>query len=419
MLTVNKKQLCEDEHIAAGFRLCEVIRDYGYDAYLVGGCVRDILFNKHVHDVDVATNMPMNELNNKFYCQSNNGEKHGTILVNIAGDWIETTQFRMDGNYSDGRHPDEVKFSKSFEEDTKRRDFTINAIGLDADGKIVDYQGGQRDLENNLIRAVGNPEERFNEDALRILRAIRFAARFDFTIESKTGEAIKKCKDKLTLIARERIGDEIKKAAGYGIYEFYRFIDMLVDYQLTDIIDPGHFVNWTKAKKLLCRYLETSGFEEMRPLSDEQFVQQNLAFLLAHSTNIVEAIKEFRYDNKLLDVCKFIRKYQDLCMSDINDYANSVRFVELCRSKYLDIFLNYTNVHCMFELTKEQLELFKYIDEKLKQNHDIVAKAIDEVGVTGKYYGIVLTEYEEWFCTLTFKSKEPTEQEIIAHIKDV
>lgn len=160
------------------------------------------------------------ELKDKFYWHDNNGEKHGTILVNFAGHYIETTQFRADGNYSDGRHPDSVEFSKSFEEDTKRRDFTINAIGLDADGKIVDFQNGQKDIEAGIIRAVGDPVARFNEDALRILRALRFASRFMFTIEWNTARAIQETKHKLTLIARERIGDEIRKASEYGDTQF-------------------------------------------------------------------------------------------------------------------------------------------------------------------------------------------------------
>lgn len=417
MLTVNKKQLCEDEHIAAGFRLCEVIRDFGYDAYLVGGCVRDILFNKHVHDVDVATNMPMNELNNKFYCQSNNGEKHGTILVNIAGDWIETTQFRMDGNYSDGRHPDEVKFSQSFEEDTKRRDFTINAIGLDADGKIVDYQGGQKDLEDNLIRAVGNPEERFNEDALRILRAIRFAARFDFTIESTTSEAIKKCKDKLTLIARERIGDEIKKAASYGIYEFYRFIDMLIDYQLTDIIDSSHFVNWTRATRMLLRYLNECNLCNPMQLTDEEFVQQNLAFLLASSVCIEGAIKEFRYDNKLLDLCKFINKNQELGLLNSFNETNLYKLFLASKSKYFNIFLNYMYTSCLFELKTDELKKLDYVDTKLAEYHDYVAGIIENtLCLTGRAYGVALVDYEAWFCYKTFEGHEPTKMDIESHL---
>lgn len=167
-----------DDGVRSGVALCKDIEKFGHEAYIVGGCRGE----PGVHDVDIATNMPIDELYSKFKCTSNNGEAHGTILVIYDGIAFEVTQFRTDGEYSDGRHPDSVAFTKSFEEDTARRDFTINAMGIDADGNLIDCHGGEQDLENGILRTVGDAKQRFGEDALRIIRASRFAARFGIWI---------------------------------------------------------------------------------------------------------------------------------------------------------------------------------------------------------------------------------------------
>lgn len=186
-----------------------------YDAFLVGGCVRDGLMGVKPKDWDICTSATPDEMKAFFASHGvrtiDTGIKHGTITANMeeAG-CFEVTTFRIDGSYSDGRHPDEVKFTDNIEQDLSRRDFTINAMACNEDG-LVDPFGGVNDLKNKIIRCVGNPDERFEEDALRILRAMRFSAIYNFSIEEKTSLAIHQNKDKLLRISAERIQSEITK----------------------------------------------------------------------------------------------------------------------------------------------------------------------------------------------------------------
>jgi len=189
-----------------------------FDAYLVGGCVRDLLLKKIPKDWDITTNAAPEEIQkifeNTFY-----ENEFGTVGVvtqseNQTLKTIEITPYREEAKYSDKRHPDEVKWAKTLEEDLKRRDFTINALAMRVEKEkteIVDLFEGQKDLKNKIIRAVGNPEDRFNEDALRIMRAIRFSAELDFDIEEKTEKALKEKSGLLEMISKERIRDELVK----------------------------------------------------------------------------------------------------------------------------------------------------------------------------------------------------------------
>ena len=185
----------------------------GYSAYVVGGSVRDIVLGKVPHDYDVATSASPEETIRVFKEAGveffDNGAKHGTITAITPEGNVEATTFREDGFYSDLRRPDEVVFKTTIEEDVKRRDFTINAMYLDSEGNICDPEGGCEDCRRHLIRAVGNPEERFKEDALRILRGLRFSSKLGFEIESETLRAMEECADELHKISSERIAVEL------------------------------------------------------------------------------------------------------------------------------------------------------------------------------------------------------------------
>ena len=192
----------------------EKLNNHNYEAYIVGGCVRDQLLGKTPYDYDVTTNALPNEIKEVFSdCTiiDNNGEKHGTITVRYNHENIEITTFRYDGNYLDHRHPDEVRFTTNLRDDLERRDFTINAMASDINGKISDYFDGVADLNNRIIRAVGDPHKRFTEDALRILRALRFSAVLDFKIEDETLKAMYDLKDTVTYVSKERIKVELDK----------------------------------------------------------------------------------------------------------------------------------------------------------------------------------------------------------------
>ena len=186
-----------------------------FEAYLVGGCVRDLLLGKAPKDWDITTNANPEEIQKVFF-DSFYENDFGTVGVKTGSDdptlaVIEVTPYRIESKYSDKRHPDQVKFAKKLEDDLSRRDFTVNAIAMSRDGAVVDLFRGQSDLENKTIRAVGEPEERFDEDALRIMRAVRLASELDFSIEDKTRDAIEKKVGLLEFISKERIRDEFIK----------------------------------------------------------------------------------------------------------------------------------------------------------------------------------------------------------------
>ena len=184
----------------------------GYEAYLVGGFVRDLLLNRPTHDIDCATNALPDEIERVFsnYKQSQIGKDHGTIGVKVNQDWIEITTYRLDDETKDHRRPKSVIFTPLLKEDVIRRDFTINALAINQKGEIIDYVHGQEDLKAKVIRSVGNPELRFYEDSLRILRGIRFACQLNFEIEKNTLEAMHKHSYLLNALAVERIYQEFK-----------------------------------------------------------------------------------------------------------------------------------------------------------------------------------------------------------------
>ena len=187
------------------------LQRHGYDAYAVGGCVRDSILNRKPEDWDITTSAKPEQVKRIFRRTVDTGIEHGTVTVLIGKDGFEVTTYRVDGLYEDGRHPKEVTFTSRLEEDLKRRDFTINAMAYNDDERLVDAFGGMRDLNYHLIRCVGDPKERFSEDALRILRAVRFSAQLAFPIEPETAEAIKSLAPNLETISAERLQAELVK----------------------------------------------------------------------------------------------------------------------------------------------------------------------------------------------------------------
>lgn len=201
----------ETEQWQAGKKIIETLKRKGFEAVFVGGAVRDFVRSKEANDIDIATSALPEELKSIFKRTADVGLAHGTVLVIEDAIPIEVTTFRTDGEYEDHRRPTNVKFVRSLEEDLKRRDFTMNALAMTEDFHIIDLFDGQRDLENGIIRTVGNPLSRFNEDALRMLRAIRFTAQLGFSIETASFEAIKSCAHEITYVSIERISAELEK----------------------------------------------------------------------------------------------------------------------------------------------------------------------------------------------------------------
>ena len=203
--------------------LLNALHAAGYAAYAVGGCVRDSLLGRTAHDWDLCTSaLPQQvmELFGAAQCIPT-GLQHGTVTIKYGGQLYETTTFRTEGSYTDGRHPDAVQFVPDVREDLARRDFTINAMAYNEAEGLVDPFGGQKDLQNGLLRAVGEPQQRFTEDALRILRLYRFAARFGFALDAATARAARQLAPHLDCISAERIQEELAKllaAPQPGVY---------------------------------------------------------------------------------------------------------------------------------------------------------------------------------------------------------
>ena len=195
-------------------KMNNIFEKNGFKAYLVGGAVRDMFMNKEASDWDVATDATPEQVISAFKKVIPTGIAHGTVTVHFMGEEIEVTTFRIEQGYSDGRHPDKVSYASDIEEDLSRRDFTMNAIAVSLkDGSIVDPFNGKTDIKNKVIRSVGNPLERFNEDGLRPIRAIRFASQLGFEIETNTLQAIsnEKVLQKTSTISIERFRDELVK----------------------------------------------------------------------------------------------------------------------------------------------------------------------------------------------------------------
>ncbi len=216
-------------------KIITTLKNAGFEAYAVGGCVRDLILDRVPNDWDITTNAVPVEVKRLFRRTFDTGIEHGTVTVMLGEDHFEVTTYRLDGKYSDCRHPDEVSFTASLKEDLKRRDFTINALAYNEEDGLKDEFGGMSDLESGIIRAVGNAEERFTEDALRILRAFRFAAQLDFTIEEETLKAAVKLKENLRNISSERVMTELTKLLCSGHPDMIR---KLYESGITGILLP-------------------------------------------------------------------------------------------------------------------------------------------------------------------------------------
>lgn len=252
--------------------IAEKLEKNGFQAYLVGGCVRDLLMKRKPKDWDFTTNARPEEIQ-KIFPKSFYENKFGTVTVITEASeetlkTVEITPFRLEGKYTDKRHPDEIKFAQTLEEDLARRDFTINALALKIGKKpeIIDLFGGKEDIQKKIIKTVGNPEERFNEDALRLLRAVRFACELNFKIEERTKEAIKKMAPLLNFISKERIRDEfikiiMSKEAALGI-NYLKELNLLAHF-LPELLEGEKIIGVTKKLKAHIKYESLTVFEHL------------------------------------------------------------------------------------------------------------------------------------------------------------
>lgn len=249
-----------NKELAAAVEVLRKIEKSGYKAYIVGGSVRDIVLgNLKPHDVDLATNMPMEELA-KLYKTYNIGKSkdYGIVVVKQGGFDFEVANFRQDGTYADGRRPESVQITARFKDDVERRDFTINAMGINSKGDIIDFFDGKKDIKDRILKTVGDPYKRFGEDYLRMMRLARFAAKLDFEVDKDTEKAAKKLAHNITGLAPERIRDELMKSASQSGEKFAEYIQILDELKLLRFILP-EVLNLKFFKERLDFHPETKG----------------------------------------------------------------------------------------------------------------------------------------------------------------
>lgn len=292
--------------------ILETIEKAGYEAYFVGGSVRDTMLSKPIHDVDIATSAYPEEIKKIFKRTVDTGIEHGTVMILDHGTGYETTTFRTESTYTDFRRPDEVKFVRSLDEDLKRRDFTVNALALTKDGEVIDLFGGVQDMSAQVLRAVGKPEERFHEDALRMMRAVRFAAQLDFKIDDATQKAIAENAPLLANIAVERTNVEFTKlmqgtSASYGLIEMIK--SGLVNFM------PG----LANTDQDLAAYAEL--LQNAQPTDDNQ-AWSLLSFELGLSPKDTgEFLKLWKQPNNMIQTAKsVITLMNKLRLGDVSDW---------------------------------------------------------------------------------------------------
>ena len=392
-------------------QLVKEINGFGYEAYAVGGCVRDMIqyelgqtVTTNLHDVDIATNMPIEELQKHFKTRSNNGEAHGTILV-LYGDELygfpyEVTQFRTDGDYSDGRHPDSVTFAKTFKEDASRRDLTINALGLDADGNVIDYFGGVDDIKNKIIRTVGNPNDRFSEDALRIIRALRFAVVFDYKIDDETCKAMGDEAYRVKKLSAERIRKEFVTVAEKG--NFAVFVHLMKMHGVLPYVSALGLINpdiLTDSLPKLYRFNKDTG---MSASVNKDNLVPLLAIKSSYPEETLKRLCATRDEARLYKYYRYFMDYFEMTEPGSWPWAKLVEFVE---GDYKNVLWYGVPFHFSDDFY-QQLEIAKFLSQN-KPDFRKISERLKDLGVKEgsefgeKYREMVEAEYTKKANMLT------------------
>lgn len=345
----------------------DILINNGHKAYVVGGCVRDLLCGKAPHDYDITTSATPDETQRLFKKTIATGIKHGTVTVIINGEQIEVTTFRTESGYNDSRHPESVDFVREVGDDLARRDFTVNAMCYNHKEGLIDLFNGKDDINNKVLRAVGTPETRFKEDALRILRLFRFAATLGFAIEKQTFNAAVKCAPLLKNISAERIFVELQKTANGSNPDIIRPLldtDCLCDYSL-------------KSADLNC----ISKLENKQDL-------RTFALLNIASYNLPQTLDNLKCSNSFKDYCiKMNCLTQNIINADKISIKKALNYADT--NIISDVLLYYRDI-LNIDILKHKSLLDEIIenDEPYKISHlDISGKDIMALGYNGKQVG--------------------------------
>ena len=288
-----------------------------FEAYAVGGCVRDSILGRSPEDWDITTSAKPEEVKKLFSTTIDTGLQHGTVTVVIEKEGFEVTTFRLDGDYTDGRHPDRVAFTSSLTEDLRRRDFTINAMAYSEKRGLIDEFDGERDLEDGIIRAVGDACERFSEDALRMLRAIRFAGQLNFKIADETFDAIKELSPNIAKVSVERIAKELEKLLLSGNPEY---IALVYETGIFSVIAPEVAMLFENGEiSASIKALSRASFPEKKEL-----YQIRLAIFLEGlgADKAAKLLKRLKLDN---DTINTVKKLLELSLREVENNETDMR----------------------------------------------------------------------------------------------
>ncbi|MEF9893830.1 MAG: hypothetical protein RR738_10905 [Anaerorhabdus sp.] len=344
-----------------------ILNDNHYDAYLVGGATRNFLLHLPVQDFDITTNATPTQIKKCFrnYRMLDIGIKHGTITVFINNTPYEITTYRIDMDYRDHRHPSKVVFSSQLKDDCMRRDFTMNAICYHPEQGYFDFFNGISDIENKIIRCIGNPNERFNEDALRILRAIRFSCQLQFTIEPITKKALLENKDLLKHISNERIQDELNKiflssSCAQKLFEYHDVLEVIIPECREISLSP---------KRLNKTYEMLSKCKPSIALRLSCLLHQ----LHEPALTSLTICKRLKYSNVLT-------KRVQVLLSVMNKPISSKFEFNLLLSQYSDFFEDILYFKCLIDTTLDENELFKQYQTIIQENECISLSQLDLKG---------------------------------------
>ncbi|HBJ1651825.1 UNVERIFIED_ORG: CCA tRNA nucleotidyltransferase [Clostridium botulinum] len=320
--------------------ILETLKNNGHEAYIVGGCVRDSILNNIPKDWDITTKARPEEVVKLFNKVILTGVKHGTVTVLINSEGYEVTTYRMDGKYEDSRHPKQVNFVSNLKEDLARRDFTINAMAYNKEDGLIDYFEGVSDLKKKVIKTVGNSEKRFSEDALRMLRAIRFSSQLDFSISNETLNSIKNLRYNIKNISKERIREEFNKI----LLSSTKGIDILIETGLIEHIFP-EIIKFCDFKVDNMYYNDNLYAHTVRAIEEiESALHLKLTMLFYNLIKInnedieytilqvKEFLKEFQYDNNT------VNKVTTLILYMNNDLNTKLEIKQILNLINLDLF---------------------------------------------------------------------------------
>jgi tRNA nucleotidyltransferase (CCA-adding enzyme) len=303
----------------------KLLHTYGYEAYVVGGACRDYFLGKEPKDYDICSNATPEQMQEIALKENirliETGLQHGTVTFHLGDENIEVTTYRIDGEYENHRRPVEVEFVQEVVKDLSRRDFTFNALLYEPNVGFLDYFNGVEDLKNHVVRCIGKPEERFREDALRIMRAIRFASRLNFCIEENTAKAIKKCSHLLKHISKERIQMELNQILSSG----YSGVQNIMNYYSVffENVFGCHFFD----------YIHHSYNNQIHSITDIS-VNLTLFFFYLGENDIEKLLRKLKYDNQTIkEVIGISRAYRDFVhiysiWNNELDYIKTVRFLK-------------------------------------------------------------------------------------------